>query len=66
MLDGNYGRVSRQELLELMDHGDAVENARLRAYDYAEAARKNLEVLLQTEYREALGDLPAFVIERNR
>jgi octaprenyl-diphosphate synthase len=66
MLDGNYERVSRSELLGLMDHGDALEKARKRAYEYADAARKNLEVLAETGYREALGDLPAFVIERNR
>jgi octaprenyl-diphosphate synthase len=66
MLDGNYERVSRSELLGLMDHGDAIEKARQRAYEYADAARKNLEVLPETGYREALGDLPAFVIERNQ
>jgi octaprenyl-diphosphate synthase len=66
MLDGNYDRYSREELIERLEGSGAIDGARRRAYDFAEAARKNLDVLPETEYRGALGDLPAFVIERNR
>ncbi|HYJ92868.1 MAG TPA: polyprenyl synthetase family protein [Pyrinomonadaceae bacterium] len=66
MLDGNYGLISRENLIDLLEQGEIIETARCRAYEYAKAARKNLDVLPETEYREALGDLPAFVVERNR
>jgi octaprenyl-diphosphate synthase len=66
MIDGGYDGVSRRKLTTALERSGCLEIARKRAYDYASAARKNLEVLPQTEYREALGDLPAFVIERNR
>ena len=66
MIDGSYDGVSRRRLVRSLESSGCLDLARNRAYDYASAARKNLEVLPQTEYREALGDLPAFVIERNR
>src|SRR5262249_36307829 len=66
MLDGTYDRYSRQDLIAHLEHAGALEASRQRAYEFADAARKNLDVLPETEYREALGNLPAFVIERNR
>ena len=66
MIDRSYDGVSRKRLAQALDRSGSLELARHRAYEYAEAARKNLEVLPQTEYLEALGDLPSFVIERNR
>jgi octaprenyl-diphosphate synthase len=66
MLDGNYDRYSRRELVDHLEGSRSLDAARQRAYEFAEAARKNLDVLPETEYRGALGDLPAFVIERNR
>jgi len=66
MIDRSYEGVSRKRLAQALERSGSLELARNRAYEYAEAAIKNLEVLPQTEYREALGDLPSFVIERNR
>jgi octaprenyl-diphosphate synthase len=66
MLDGNYDPYSRQDLIGHLEHSGAIDAARQRAYEFADAARKNLDVLPETEYCEALGDLPAFVVERNR
>ena len=66
MFDGNYDRISRDHLIEMLDRDSMIDGTRKRAEEYADAARKNLDVLPETEYREALGDLPAFVIERNR
>jgi octaprenyl-diphosphate synthase len=66
MYDGNYDRISRDHLLDMLRRDGALDETRARAEEYATAARKNLDVLPETEYREALGDLPAFVIERNR
>jgi len=66
MIDRSYDGVSRKRLAQALERSGSLELARNRAYEYANTARKNLEVLPQTEYREALGDLPSFVIERNR
>lgn len=66
MFDGNYERISRDHLIDMLLRDGVIEASRERAEEYARAARKNLDVLPETEYREALGDLPAFVIERNR
>ena len=66
MIDGNYTGFSRRKLLDALENSGCLEDARKRALEYASAARKNLEVLPETEYREALGDLPAYVIKRNR
>jgi len=66
MLDKSYSGISREKLVNALKRSNSLEMARQRAYQHAESAIKNLEVLPQTEYRLALGDLPAFVIERNR
>jgi octaprenyl-diphosphate synthase len=66
MIDGSYEGVSRKKILRSLETTGCLDRARERAYEYADSARKNLEVLPQTEYRKALGDLPAFVIERKR
>jgi octaprenyl-diphosphate synthase len=66
MIDGTYDGVSRDKILRALKSTGAFDSARQTAHGYARAARKNLEVLPETEYREALGDLPAFVIDRDR
>jgi octaprenyl-diphosphate synthase len=66
MIDRSYDGVSRAKLFYSLESSGALDSARQIARDYARAARKNLEVLPETEYREALGDLPTFVIERSR
>jgi octaprenyl-diphosphate synthase len=66
MHDGDYSNVSREMLLEKLENAQTIEETRRRAYSYAEKARKNLEVLTKTEYRVALEDIPAYMIERNK
>lgn len=66
MYDGSYERASRINLLELMKERGTLSAARDRARNYAGRARKNLEVLPQTEYCVALEGIPAYVIERNK
>lgn len=66
MLDGDYSNVSREALLEKLEAAQTIEETRRRAYLYAEKARKNLDVLEKTEYRGALEDIPAYMIERNK
>lgn len=64
--DGDYRKISRESLLERLETHDALEETRRRAYFYAETARKNLEVLPVSKYREALEEIPTYMIERNK
>src|SRR6476646_7126921 len=64
MIDGSYDGVSRKKVIGALESSGCLELARERAYEYASAAIKNLEVLPETGYLEGLGRLPNFVIER--
>ncbi len=65
MFDGGYTSLSRDDLKSmLIDHG-ILNTIKDRAADYAERARKSLDVLPESEYRFCLEDVLAFVIERN-
>ena len=63
--DRGFDRVSREEIVELArDHG-ALEEARLLAERYAEAARRDLQGFERSPYREALEVLPDFILARD-
>lgn len=64
--DGDYKKISRESLLERLETHDTLEETRRRAYLYAENARQNLEVLPVSKYREALEEIPTYMIERNK
>ncbi len=66
MHEGGYENASREMLYEKLETFGTIEETRRRAYSYAEKAQKNLEVLAKTEYRVALEDIPAYMIERNK
>jgi octaprenyl-diphosphate synthase len=66
MCEGNYDKVSRFGLLEKLENYNLLEETKLRAYDFANQAIKNLEVLPKTEYRLALEEIPNYMIERNK
>ncbi|MGD9561191.1 MAG: polyprenyl synthetase family protein [Pyrinomonadaceae bacterium] len=63
--DGTYQNGSRDAVLRRLDEDRILEEIRSVAAGYADAARKNLEVLPQTKYSLALEGIPGFVIERN-
>ncbi len=66
MRDGEYKNNARQMLLQkLDDHGHLAET-RKKAHDFADLARKNLELLPKTEYRLGLEQIPTLMIERNK
>lgn len=65
IFDGKYSNDSRTELTEKLREHQILETVRARAIQFAQAARKNLEVLAKTEYRFALEDIPKFVIDRS-
>ena len=66
MHDGNYENVSRQMLLDKLENIGLLEETRQRAYNYANLAIKNLELLAKTEYCLALEEIPSYMIERNK
>ncbi len=64
--DGSYHRVSRSMLIAAVERAGALERARERADEYAEAARDCLDDLPESEHCEALRAIPAYVLERDR
>jgi geranylgeranyl pyrophosphate synthase len=66
MESGEYDSISRNRIDDAFRAFGIIEEVRELAYDFASKARKNLEVLHESEYRDALGSIPYFVIERNR
>ncbi|HVG32391.1 MAG TPA: polyprenyl synthetase family protein [Pyrinomonadaceae bacterium] len=66
MHEGDYRKVSREELLDKVERTGALERARERAYEYAEAARSALEALPNSKYWDALYSIPTYIIERDR
>jgi len=62
----NYESVTRRELLEAADRVGASEHARVRADEYAEAARAALDILSDSEYSDSLRAIPTYVLDRDR
>ncbi|MDX6693667.1 MAG: octaprenyl-diphosphate synthase [Blastocatellia bacterium] len=66
MREGNYEQVNRKALLEAVETSGALERARERAWEYADAARRSLSVLPESEHCDALLSIPTYIIERDR
>lgn len=66
MREGNYQQVNRRTLLEAVESSGALERARQRAREYAEAARRSLSILPGSQYCDALLSIPTYIIERDR
>ncbi len=64
--DSNYGKVSRNDLLQAVRRVGGLEQARARADGFAEAARASLDALPDSEYCDALRSIPTYVLERER
>ena len=66
MHDGDYKNVPRESLLAKLEKHSAIEETRQRAYNFAEKARKSLDVLGDSKYRLALEEIPTYMIERSK
>ena len=66
MSQASYESVARNELHQAVERVGAVERARVRADDYATAARTALDNLLESEFRESLAAIPTYVLDRDR
>jgi octaprenyl-diphosphate synthase len=64
--DGSYDAVSRPSLIAAVERSGALEHARMRACEYAEAARDCLDGLPESEYSDSLRSIPTYVLERDR
>jgi octaprenyl-diphosphate synthase len=66
MRDGDYRKISRESLLEALETCGALEATKRRAHFYAAEARQNLEILPKSKYRDALAEIAAFIVEREK
>ncbi|MDQ4121230.1 MAG: polyprenyl synthetase family protein [Acidobacteriota bacterium] len=66
MHDGDYRRVSRENLLKELETGGALEATKRRAHFYATEARQNLDVLPESKYLNALTEIAAYIVERQK
>lgn len=65
MISGEYSEAARKDISGRLDELGLLPQVQEIATSYAREARKNLEILPQNEYREALDEIPSFVIARN-
>jgi octaprenyl-diphosphate synthase len=65
LADRGFDRVPPEEIVRLAREHGALEEARLLAERYAEAARRELLVFERSPYREALAALPDFILARD-
>lgn len=64
--DGSYERVRRADLLDAVKRHGGLEQAKVRADQFAEAASAALDDLSASEYLEALRAIPTYVLQRDR
>src|SRR6267142_620727 len=63
--DGGYTTVPRELLLGAVKKTGALDHAKARANEYAEAARDCLNCLPESEYCDSLRAIPTYVLERD-
>lgn len=66
MHDGDYSSVSRESIILKLENFGLLNETRQRAFAFADEARKSLEVLPKSKYREALEEIPTYMIERSK
>jgi octaprenyl-diphosphate synthase len=64
--EGRYDSVRREDLMHAVTAAGGVEQARLRADQFAEAASQALSDLPESDYLDALRSIPTYVLERDR
>ena len=65
MFDGEYNVITREDLKTMLNEKGILSIIRARAVEHVDRARKSLDVLPQTEYRQCLEDVLSFVVGRN-
>lgn len=64
--EGAYDTVSRLSLIAAVEQTGALQRARERAHEYAEAARDCLDTLPETEFSDSLRSIPTYILDRDR
>ncbi|HZH35386.1 MAG TPA: polyprenyl synthetase family protein, partial [Pyrinomonadaceae bacterium] len=66
MHDGDYRKFSRDNLIDELETRGILNATKQRAHFYASEAQRNLEILPKSKYREALAEIAAFIVERQK
>jgi octaprenyl-diphosphate synthase len=66
MTSANYESISRAELHRAVERVGGIELTRARGEEYARAAQRALDNLPESEFRESLSAIPAYVLDRER
>ena len=64
--DQDFGRVSHEEILRILNQNESVTYAMNTAYAHAAAAQEALAVLPDSDYKRALQWMPEFVVARDK
>lgn len=64
--DGAYAGPSRDLISNALERHNILPAVKALAYEFADKARKNLDVFSKTEYLSALEEIPVSVIERSK
>lgn len=64
LADGDFGVVGREEILAAVEGVDGVGRTRALAHSYANRALELLETLPASTYRDAVGSIPDFILNR--
>jgi octaprenyl-diphosphate synthase len=64
--DQSFERVSHERILAILQRNGSIAYAMQAAYEHAEAARQNLSVLPESEFKRALLCVPDFVVVREK
>jgi len=64
--DQSFARVGHERILAILERNGSLDYAMRAAYGHAEAARKSLSKLPESEYKRALLWVPDFVVARDK
>jgi len=62
--EGSYDSIRFSEIMELVDRYATLLAARQKAQQFADTARKCLDGLPDSPYKDALRSLPEYIVER--
>lgn len=64
MYDGDYQRISRESLLAALEDNGTLAETRKRAAFHIAEAKRNLQVLPASNYRETMSEIASFIVNR--
>jgi octaprenyl-diphosphate synthase len=64
LAEGGFNSLRFSEILDLIDRYDTLRAAREKAQEFAQKARRSLEIFPDNPYKDALRSLPDFMLDR--